>query len=217
MRRALLLMGRPSAVFVGVNSYTSTTTSQVVTFPTGSQVGDLCVISCYYPNVSYDVTTPSGWTKDRYVWTTGPTYASIVLWKVLTSLDIATGNVTVAGLSPTEANNLSIVGYRGGPTSLTRRAAITGSSTTTTLPGFVKTNGNVRAVLVIAIDRDTGSSLPVVGGRFVARVAGRAVASTSCVTIADVTRAGDYPDNTNIVVTGFDATNGQSVIAYELA
>src|ERR1039457_7188081 len=85
-------MGTP--VIRGSGIQASSTSSAVVTFPSGSVAGDLALI---FGGTAYNVSAvPTGWAAPLGIMDGGDIWKPFFVYKVLSSSDISTGSVTVA-------------------------------------------------------------------------------------------------------------------------
>lgn len=93
-----------SAQIRGQNMVTSSASSQTVTFPAGTGVGDMAILFC---STGYIVNAVSGWTQLDLQ--SGTNIGGAVFYKWLTSGDIATGSVTVTYTSGYDATAALVV------------------------------------------------------------------------------------------------------------
>jgi hypothetical protein len=88
---ALVVVENPAAPLRGAAAVEyASASSFVVSFPAGSQVGDMALMQVC---AAYDITAPSGWTQLYLL--NGTVWNVYIGWRILTSGDISTGHVTV--------------------------------------------------------------------------------------------------------------------------
>lgn len=146
-----------SGVFVGQHILTTGTLS----FPAGTQAGDLVLI-CHNQSTSTGVTiSASGYNvaSAQAQWSAGSGYYRICRWKILTSTDIATpGTLSTIGAS----GMVSLQVFRNVTTVTHKELAASVSGSTIPLSGITKAVGS-KFVVSVAYERDAANTLTLSG------------------------------------------------------
>ena len=200
-RAGVLATTRTALSFVGASVVTATSTAQAITFPVGTQTGDLAIVMCWagIADTASISGGAGGWTKNTITWTNFG-YFSSIFYKTLAAGDV--GGVTV---NQGNNNAMVILVYRNAA-AVSVKATNPGSATTSlSLAGFTK-NASCKGVVSIVQDRDpTASFAPP--GTFASRALGVGVNFASGG--ADIVNPSNYVDGTNVVWTGFVNTFDQ--------
>jgi hypothetical protein len=122
------MMGRNnSARRIGFNAYANAAGSQAITWPTGTQAGDLAVIYVCYSGGSSGVSGLTGWTRATSAWGLGG-YTDNFYSRVLTAGDVSSPPTIIANPGPGAGGPIIVHVYRG-PTRAAVRAAGTDTVT----------------------------------------------------------------------------------------
>lgn len=191
-RFGVLAGSNQPAQFIGSQTYATSGVTLPLTLPAGTQAGDYCFIFCDFATSATNVTGGSGgWTADRYTWVTFG-YASCVLRKTLTSMDVS-GPISL--FNNANGGTAFIVVYRG-----VSGANLQGVEDTITLPvilqGFTKAL-NCVGLLTNLADRDAASSGTMTPPTF---FTGRDVVTGTFMRTmaADLLSPGLYGNNSNL-------------------
>lgn len=141
----------------------SGTTSTSLSLPSGSSVGDFCVVYVAFQGFVDDNTVTSAgagtWTKSALLWTTLG-YYSAIFRKTLATGDLA-GLTLHQPLSPNPSPVIVAV-YPSSVTTLTVKSSTSSAGSTLTLTGFTRAI-NSKVVLSFISDRDVGGTATVSG------------------------------------------------------
>jgi hypothetical protein len=200
--------GASSSSFIGQTVGADFNTTQSLTWPLGTNVGDMAVL--FQGILTGTPVVPTDWTLG-YAWAGGGGANSVTIsWKVLAAADITAGH-TPAWAAGTSANQVVLV-YRG-PTQLSSPAAQIEHASPDTLAGFVKNSHNI-GTLAAWVDH-LGNTLGAgPASPFASRLAptGGSVIQFAAY---DAIGASVYPDSTNETFT-WAGVQTASAVMFEL-
>lgn len=169
--------------------------SFAVSFPSGTQVGDLVVIVC---NHDFNLSVPSGWTNQDLH--NGTTWNAMTISKVMTSGDISTGSVTISAGGSQDWTYIAAAFI--GPTSGIREVDVI-SMFGGVQPATITTSGAVIATdmaLYFATGRQTGTTLAISRGIAVTAITG--ANSQANLNSEVLTASGAYATNFTFTLAG---------------
>lgn len=194
---------RPGFTIVGATTIANVNAPSTVTFPTGTQAGDLALL---YGMYWFAAPTIAGWTITNWTWTNGG-YHAFVAQKVLTAADIGSPPSLNAGQT---GGTLSTVVLRG-VSSFTSQGTNEVTGSTWASPTYAARAAD-KASIVFVSDRDAASvpAAPVGWSPLIANFSGAIFETTVSLTTA--------PSYFGVAATWspFVTTNFQSGIVGEL-
>lgn len=180
------------AIHVGSVGFTPGGFLTPITWPPGTQVGDLAILTFWEASTSSDFAVISGgdggWSSSHDAWTVFG-YRSAYFFKKLTAGDM----VGVSLQLPDSGTAIVLSVYRG-PNTLAKRVQNVSGGTTLIFPGFTK-NAACMGLVTIAHDRDP-SSVPKAPTNFIKRQTFSA--GYFSISVADLLETGKYPNGSSI-------------------
>ena len=162
--------GGPGATLVGALWGTQSTTTTPISFPVGTQAGDLAMIMSWGGFASSGSISggAGGWSADHINWLNYG-YRSSLLWKVLAAGDLAGVNF----VSGSAGSAYVVAVYRGATSLAVKQTNTGGGGSEVPFSGFTKAS-NSKALVTIMHDRGP-SSTPAAPAEFVRRTGGGAI------------------------------------------
>lgn len=213
LRRSMNMMAKsgaaPASLFVGAYAAVAPSTNFGVSWPAGSQVGDLVFIFVSTGDASTNISGGAGgWTRSDITWTNYG-YGSCVFHKVLASGDMA--GVSLVNITSWGNGAAYLVStYRGVANASLKSINPGATGTTLGLSGFAK-SGSCKGLVTFASDRDKGIGVPPAG--FTNRASGEGNYWSVCA--ADLVAPANY-NGTDLTWSGFYSGQDQVGVLYEL-
>lgn len=206
--------GTPTVSYIGTSVLYATGGGSYLTFPAGTQEGDLVVVHAFTEGTNGVVVTgPSGgWTSFGG---NGSNNRCQVAYKFVNASDMiaSTNNTLFAAVQSSNVYNLNfgVTVFRGA-TTVGQRFAVTGFATPVSITGFTKTNSTASLISFEHILTAT-SATPPTNFTSKAEPTGTWAGGALSIKVADALN-GVYTDGTNIAWSGFTASsqNLQTVI-----
>lgn len=205
---SLLAGSSQGAAFVGALAVNMPSSSIAVSFPPGTQAGDIAIIFWAYSGPGTISGGAGGWSISSYHWSAYG-YTSTMAIKVLAAGDLAgvTVNDGAGGCT------LIVAVYRGATAATPKTSFLGASGSTLTIPGFTK-SASCKGILNFVQDRDPGSN-PVQPSPLIMR-AGPGNFGYFAANVADQLSPASYVSGTDFNWTDFVTATQQIGVSVEL-